>query len=35
MRIQEIKSKITEVKVSLDGPNDRFEMAEVRNSELK
>lgn len=35
MKIQELKSKITEMKVSLDVPKDRFEMAEVRNSVLK
>lgn len=34
MKIQESKSKITEVKVSIDGPKDRFEMTEVRNREL-
>lgn len=34
MNIQEIKSKITEVKVSIDELKDRFEMAELRNREL-
>lgn len=35
MKIQELKSKVIEGKVSLDGPKDRFEMVEVSNSEPK
>ena len=35
MKIQEIKSKVIEGKVSLDGPKDRFEMVAVSNSEPK